>query len=109
MNTFTPLFLVALLASSAALAQASDPQPGSITVTPPGFELPAGGDCQAEIARYRAIQTNDLAMGHVAQSVYNQIKKEIAAAERECSAGHDASARAMIVASKKRHGYPIGL
>ena len=75
MNTFTPLFLVALLASSAALAQAGDPQPGSLTVTPPGFELPAGGDCQAEIARYRAIQANDLAMGHVAQSVYNQIKR----------------------------------
>ena len=109
MNTFTPLFIVALLASSAALAQASDPQPGSIAVTPPGFQLPAGGDCRAKIARYRAIQTNDLAMGHVAQSVYNQIKNEIAAAERECSAGHDSAARAMIVASKKRHGYPIGL
>ena len=108
MNNYTPLFLVALLASSAALAQ-SEPQPGSITVTPPGFELPAGGDCQAEIARYRAIQTNDLGMGHVAQSVYNQIKNEIAAAERECNAGRDAQARGMIIASKKRHGYPIGL
>ena len=109
MHNFSPLFLVALLASSAAHAQASDPQPGSISVTPPGFQLPAGGDCQAEIARYRAIQSNDLAMGHVAQSVYNQIKNEIAAAERECNAGRDAQARGMIIASKKRHGYPIGL
>ena len=48
-------------------------------------------------------------MGHVATSVYNQIKAEIAAAERECAAGHDARARALIVASKKRHGYPVGL
>ena len=50
-------------------------------MTPPGFQLPAGGDCAGEIARYRAIQANDLAMGHVAQSVYNKIKAEIAAAE----------------------------
>ena len=48
-------------------------------------------------------------MGHVAQSVYNQIKTEIAAAERECSAGNDAKARGMIVASKRKHGYPTDL
>ncbi len=48
-------------------------------------------------------------MGHVAQSVYNRIKVEIAAAERECSAGQDARAVEMLDASKKRHGYPAGL
>ncbi len=92
-----------------ALAQQTDPKPGSISVTPQGFQLPSGGNCGGEISRYRAIQQNDLAMGHVAQSVYNQIKNEIAAAERECTAGHDAQSRAMIVASKRRHGYPTNL
>ena len=48
-------------------------------------------------------------MGHVAKSVYNQIQREIAAAERTCSAGHDAEAKAMIIASKQRHGYPTNL
>jgi hypothetical protein len=101
--------LVLVVFSAPALAQQADPKPGSISVTPQGFQLPSGGSCSGEIARYRAIQQNDLAMGHVAQSVYNQIKNEIAGAERECSAGHDAQSRAMIVASKKRHGYPTDL
>ena len=48
-------------------------------------------------------------MGHVAKSVYNQIKKEIAEADFECAAGHEAQARASIIASRKRHGYPTDL
>ena len=48
-------------------------------------------------------------MGHVAQSVYNQIKREIGSAEGACATGHDAEAKAMIVASKTRHGYPTNL
>jgi hypothetical protein len=103
------LFAALLLAASAAPAQQSPPVPGSIHVTPQNFQLPEGGSCSGEIARYRAIQDNDLAMGHVAKSVYYQIKNEIAGAEKECSAGHDAKARSMILASKQRHGYPTGL
>jgi len=48
-------------------------------------------------------------MGHVVKSVYNQIEKEIAEADAQCSAGHEAQARATIVASRKRHGYPADL
>jgi hypothetical protein len=107
MRRLASLALIAL--ASPAFAQQSEPKPGSITVTPPGFQLPAGGSCGGEIARYRAIMQNDLAMGHVAQSVYNQIKNETAAAEKECNAGHDAQSRAMILASKRRHGYPTDL
>jgi hypothetical protein len=77
--------------------------------TPPGFELPEGVDCSAKIARYRAVQDNDLSMGHVVQSVYNQIKKEIAAAENVCAAGRDVEAKSMIAASERRHGYPVDL
>jgi hypothetical protein len=45
-------------------------------------------------------------MGHVAQSVYDQIRGEIAAADKACASGADAQARALIVASRRRHGYP---
>ncbi len=101
---------LALAACNAPAPQAAPPPaPGSVAVTPPNFQLPEGSDCKAEIARYRAIQDNDLSMGHVVQSVYNQIKREIDAAESVCSAGHDAEAKAMIAASERRHGYPTNL
>lgn len=109
MRILAPLALAAfaLAACNTPTPQGSaPPTPGSAVVTPSNFQLPEGGDCLAEIARYRAIQDNDLSMGHVAKSVYNQIKREITAAETACSAGHDAQAKAMIVASEQRHGYP---
>ena len=90
-------------------ASAPPPTPGSVAVTPQGFQMPEGGDCKATIARYRAVQDNDLSMGHVARSVYKQIQREIGAAESACSAGRDAEAKAMIAASEQRHGYPTGL
>ena len=48
-------------------------------------------------------------MGHVAKTVYEKIKTEIAAAESECTAGHEAKSRALIVESRKKHGYPTDL
>jgi hypothetical protein len=112
MKTLGPLAVAgfALAACNAPAPQASaPPAPGSVAVTPPGFQLPQGDDCSAKIARYRAVQDNDLSMGHVAQSVYNQIRRDIAAAEGVCAAGHDAEAKAMIAASERRHGYPADL
>jgi hypothetical protein len=78
-------------------------------VTPPGFELPGGMDCAAKIARYRAVQDNDLSMGHVVQSVYDQIRRETDAASKVCAAGGDAAAKSIIAASERRHGYPTAL
>ena len=111
MKALAPLVAcLALAACNAPTPQASaPPTPGSVAVTPPGFELPEGADCSAKIARYRAVQDNDLSMGHVVQSVYNQIKNEIAAAESVCAAGRDAEAKSMIAASERRHGYPVDL
>src|SRR5271154_4258749 len=112
MKTLSPLALAgfALAACNAPAPQASTPPaPGSVAVTPPGFQLPQGDDCAAKIARYRAVQDNDLSMGHVVPSVYNQIKREIAAAESACAAGRGAEAKAMISASETRHGYPTDL
>ena len=111
-RTLAPLALagLTLAACNAPAPQASaPPAPGSVAVTPAGFQLPQGDDCSAKIARYRAVQENDLSMGHVAQSVYNQIKRDIAAAEGACAAGRDAEAKAMIAASERRHGYPTDL
>ena len=52
-----------------------------------------------------AIMSNDLAMGHVNQSVYNRVDREIAQAEAACTAGRDAEAVRMVNATKARHGY----
>ena len=68
--------------ASAPAPQAAAPAPATTEVTPDNFRMPSGEGCAGDIARYRAIQDNDLAMGHVAKSVYNQIKKEIAVAEK---------------------------
>jgi hypothetical protein len=112
MKSAAPLILAgfAIAACNAPAPQASaPPTPGSIAVTPPNFSLPEGGSCSAVIARYRAVQDNDLSMGHVAKSVYDQIRREIAAAEAACSAGRDAEAKSMVAASERRHGYPTDL
>jgi hypothetical protein len=112
MKLLAPLAIAgfALAACNAPAPQASaPPAPGSVVVTPPGFQLPQGTDCTAQIARYRAVQDNDLSMGHVNKSVYNEVKREIDAAQTVCAAGRDAEAEAMIVASEKRHGYPTDL
>jgi hypothetical protein len=88
---------------------AAPPAPGSLVVAPSNFQMPQGGGCAGDVARYRAVQDDDLAMGQIAQSVYDQVHKEIAEAAQACSAGRDAEARAMILASRKRHGYPTAL
>src|SRR5260221_14284412 len=46
--------------------------------TPPGFTLPQGTGCTADVARWQAIQNNDYASGNIGLPVYNQIKAEIA-------------------------------
>jgi hypothetical protein len=89
--------------------QAAAPAPATSEVTPDNFIMPGGEGCAGDVARYRAIMNNDLSMGHVAKSVYNQIEKEIGEADAQCAAGHEAQARASITASRKRHGYPTDL
>ena len=84
---------------------ASAPAPASASVTPSGFRMPEGSGCKGEIDRYRAVMSNDLAMGHVNQSVYNQVDREIGQAEAACAGGRDAEAVRMVNASKSRHGY----
>ena len=105
---FAALLLAACDTTTPA-PQAAAPAPAATDVTPDSFKMPAGEGCAGDVARYRAIMDNDLSMGHVAKSVYNQIEKDIGEADSQCAAGHEAQARATIVASRKRHGYPADL
>lgn len=77
-------------------------------VSPPGFTLPSGSGCSVAVARWQAIQDNDLNSGHVSQTVYDQIGKEIAQAGAACQAGRGAEAESLIRTSRTRHGYPAG-
>src|SRR5580700_4142378 len=109
MKPLAPLFLAAPMLAAAPPPQAAATATSSIIVAQQDTPLPEGGSCSGDIARYRAIQEQDIKMGHVARSVYNKIKAEIAAAEAECNSGHEAHARQMILVSKKKHGYPTDL
>ena len=101
-----PLWLAAVVALPlAACNQTAATAPGSANVTPSGFNLPSGSGCGGEISRYRVVMSNDLATGHVNQSVSNRVDREIAQAEAACSAGRDAEALRMVNATKARHGY----
>jgi len=75
-------------------------------VTPASFRMPDGAGCSAEVARWKAIQDNDLATGHVSKSVYDRIAADIAQAAAACAAGRDAEARGLVRASRVRNGYP---
>lgn len=77
-------------------------------VTPSSFRMPAGGGCQGDVARWNAIQNNDLRSGHVSKSVFDKIQGEIAEARAACNAGQSAKASALVRASRARHGYPGG-
>ena len=105
----TPLF--ALLAAGCNTMSESPPAAPVVAiqtspVTPAGFKLPEGSGCSGDIARWQAIQDNDRATGHVTDSVYTQIKGEIAQASSACQAGKVAEAHALVRASRARHGYP---
>jgi hypothetical protein len=102
-----PASLAAALAFSACnSARAPAPAPAEAPPPSAAVKLPEGAGCTAQIARFRAIQDNDLKMGHVNKTVYGQIAGEIAEAESACAAGEDARAQSLIRASRSRHGYP---
>ena len=96
-------------------ASAAKPAPTAATyrnvpagVTPSSFRMPTGSGCKGDVARWNAIQNNDLKSGHVSQSVYKKIQGEIAEARTACDAGQGAKASALVRASRARHGYPAG-
>jgi hypothetical protein len=82
--------------------------PAYVRVTPPESRLPEGGGCAGEIARFRTIQDNDLAMGHVDKGVHAQIQTELTEADQACAQGDTLRAQGLLRATKERHGYPAG-
>ena len=107
---FTALLGLAACNSTAPAPQAAaTPSSGIPYVTRPGFKLPDGGGCAGEVARYQAIMDNDLETGHVNKAVHGEISGEIAGARSACSAGREGEARGLVTASRKKHGYPVGL
>ncbi|MCC3245910.1 hypothetical protein LG047_11295 [Methylocystis sp. WRRC1] len=109
-----PLFVAGLAAVALAGCNAGrSPQVATIPPGPPlrapsaaDFQSPEGSGCAGAISRYRSVIENDHSMGHVNQSVYNQIQGEISEASSACSGGQDAKALSLVRASKSRHGYP---
>lgn len=103
---------LALAGCNASAPSASTPMAESAVggapagVTPASFRLPEGSGCGGEIARWKAIQDNDLATGHVTKSVYDRIAGDIAQASAACEAGRDSEARGLVRASRVRNGYP---
>jgi hypothetical protein len=81
-------------------------EPRGVTPTPTSFRLPEGAGCTGDIARFRAIQANDLETGHTTKSVYDQIEAEMKRAEALCAAGQSGAASAHVRATKSRFGYP---
>lgn len=90
-----------------ATATAAPAHSGS-NITPSNFRMPEGAGCSGDVARWQAVQDNDLRTGNVNQSVYNQIKTDIDRAAAACQAGRGAEASAIVRASRARHGYPGG-
>ncbi|AWM86308.1 hypothetical protein [Microvirga sp. 17 mud 1-3] len=97
--------LAALPLAACNQTAAPVPSAGSVNVTPSSFRMPDGAGCKGEIDRYRAVMGNDLAMGHVNQSVYNRVEREMDQASGACAAGRDAEAIRMVNATKARYGY----
>lgn len=102
------LALAACQTTSPAPAAAPAPkqEPRGVSVTPSTFRLPEGAGCSGDIARFRAIQANDLETGHTTRVVYEQIEAEMKKADALCAAGNAGAASAHVRATKSRFGYP---
>ncbi len=93
-------------AEAPSSAPAASQEPRGVSITPTGFRLPEGAGCNGEIARFRAIQANDLETGHTTRKVYDQIEGEMKRAESLCAAGNAQGAIGHVRATKSRFGYP---
>jgi hypothetical protein len=105
-RAFAPL--LALLALSSCNANRAGPEitipppPTSVRVTPAASENP---NCAADIASFRKLQDEDLAQTRVGQGVYDEIKGEIAEADKACAEGDNLRALGLLRGIKARHGY----
>lgn len=84
------------------------PPPGSAPpgVTPSTFHMPEGTGCAGEVARFKAVLDNDVAVGHLTRSVHGRASADADRAGAACSAGRDGEARSQLAATRARYGYP---
>jgi hypothetical protein len=112
-SRLVPIVLCLWLAACNQEAPAPAPQAAATpsgyatqSFTPAGFALPGGAGCQGDVARFRAVMSNDYETGNVKPSVYRQISDEIDRADHLCASGNGAQASALIRSTKSRFGYP---
>jgi hypothetical protein len=102
-------FMLAACQSTQAPAPAPAPQAQEqrgVSITPANFKLPEGTGCAGDVARFRAIQANDLETGHTTKAVYEQIEAEMKKADAMCQSGNAGGASAHVRATRSRFGYP---
>ena len=105
-RAFVPL--LALLALAGCNANRAGPEitipqpPTSVRVTPAMADNP---NCGAQIASFRKLQDDDLAQTRVGQGVYDEIKGEVAEADKACAEGDNLRALGLLREIKPKHGY----
>jgi hypothetical protein len=67
--------------------------------------LPENAACTKELNHYQALLDTDVGTGNLNRSVYNEIEIDMSRAANACAAGKDAEARAIMHATKIKHGY----
>lgn len=104
---FLALSLAACNQTSTTPQPAPVPNSSSVPgVTSAGFRLPDGAGCSGEVARFRAIMTNDLETGHTTKPVFDRVNAEIDQAASACAGGRDGDATRMVRATRTKFGYP---
>ena len=99
-------FALASCTQTAGPSPALPPGMAAPGVTPSTFRLPDGSGCGGEIARFRAVLDNDVAVGHLGRGVYTRASGEVDRAAASCGAGQDGAARASLASIRSRYGYP---
>ncbi len=93
---------VMLLSASLLVACEHDGTGGAAAM--PGVSA-SSSSCAGEVSAYHSVLDNDLAMGHVAQSVYDKASAEAVRASGLCRDGREAEGLAALRATKTRFGY----
>jgi len=72
---------------------------------PVGPNLPEGAACTGDYRHFQAVLKDDVETGNLDPRVFDQIQADLSKAAAVCAAGRDGEARAIIHASKEKHGY----
>lgn len=99
--SFALLALAGCNANRAGPEISIPPPPTSVRVTP-AADNPNCGD---QIASFRKLQDDDLGKNLVGQGIYDEIKGEVAEADKACAQGDNLRALGLLREIKSKHGY----